>query len=713
MKLTPIFYLIVMLIMGTCFQELAYAAPYAYIPNTGVYYTGEGGTNISVIDTATDTVTATINVGSMPTGVAVNSAGTKVYVTNQISRTVSVIDAATNTVTATINVGNDPYGVAVNQAGTKVYVTDYQTNSVYVLDTATNTVIATIKVGNGPSGVTVNPAGTKAYVTNRDSNTVSVIDTETNTVTATINVGLQPEKIAVNPAGTYVYVASVIYNSASGIVSVIDTETNTVTATINVGNYPSGVAVNPTGTKAYVTNLGSNTVSVIDTETNTVIATINVGSMPSGVAVNPAGTKAYVVNSNNNSSSVSVINTASNMVIATIKVGYRPIAVGQFIMMPLITPLNVVADPVAFTVGTPTNVTFNVTSEGAAVNGVTVILSGNATGAGMTNATGIAVISVNATKAGSIISTASSMGYTNGTTTLMATVPGVTLTTTPGPASSPASSMMVSPSPSPSPSPVLMDMQKSGYTVAAVVVGTVISFFGVLLSKFLNILLAGVKSITQRWSSVKEVKIFGIMANAFKKPVLFNVSLIEMIVSIFSVALLGLIFLYVYKKLSFIWINIALFIVIAGVTWLLHELAHYYFAMHYGSKTELRFWGIGTLALIVTSLLFGVVFGQPARTMINETDKLEKRKNGIISLAGPAISLIISIIFLLVIIYGGNRNYIGMIGFPISMVACVYSLLPFEPMEGKAVFTWNSWIWGIVFIPSLLLYLGMIILILP
>ncbi len=45
------------------------AAPYAYITNL---YHGD----ISVIDTATDTVTATINVGFMPFGVAVSQDGT-------------------------------------------------------------------------------------------------------------------------------------------------------------------------------------------------------------------------------------------------------------------------------------------------------------------------------------------------------------------------------------------------------------------------------------------------------------------------------------------------------------------------------------------------------------------------------------------------------------------------------------------------------------
>jgi len=60
--------------------------------------------NVSVIDTATNQVTASVDVGlnTAPNGVAVTPDGTKVYVTNDINDTVSVIDSATNHVTNTI-----------------------------------------------------------------------------------------------------------------------------------------------------------------------------------------------------------------------------------------------------------------------------------------------------------------------------------------------------------------------------------------------------------------------------------------------------------------------------------------------------------------------------------------------------------------------------------------------------------------------------------
>ena len=65
-----------------------------------------GANTVSVINTATNTVTATITVGTYPYGVSVSPDGSKVYVANNGDGTVSVINTATNTVTATITVGD-------------------------------------------------------------------------------------------------------------------------------------------------------------------------------------------------------------------------------------------------------------------------------------------------------------------------------------------------------------------------------------------------------------------------------------------------------------------------------------------------------------------------------------------------------------------------------------------------------------------------------
>src|SRR5262249_34578006 len=92
------------------------------------------------------------------------------YVANFNSNSVSVIDTASNTVTATLGVGVSPSGVAITPDGTRAYVTNTFSNSVSVVDTASNTLLATVAVGNQPRGVAITPDGTRAYVTNLVSN---------------------------------------------------------------------------------------------------------------------------------------------------------------------------------------------------------------------------------------------------------------------------------------------------------------------------------------------------------------------------------------------------------------------------------------------------------------------------------------------------------------------------------------------------------------
>ena len=188
--------------------------------------------SVSVIDTATNAVIANVPVGLNPFGVVVHPDGSRVYVANAGANSMSVIDAATNTVSATIaSVGNGPNGVAVHPNGTRVYVTSGGSNTISVVDTATNSVSSTIPVGPplcGPVGVAVNPAGTRVFVALSGASSVAVVDTASNLLVATVPVGFSPWGISVDPSGKSVYVANFSDNS----VSVIDAATNAVVTTI-------------------------------------------------------------------------------------------------------------------------------------------------------------------------------------------------------------------------------------------------------------------------------------------------------------------------------------------------------------------------------------------------------------------------------------------------------------------------------------------------
>jgi len=146
-------------------------------------------------------------------------AQTFAYVTNVFSNTVSVIDTASNTVVATVAVGSGPIGVAITPDGARAYVANLFDNTVSVIDTAKKTVVATVALGTGPFAVAITPDGTRAYVT---GGPVSVIDTASNTVVATVG---DPNAygVAITPDGTRAYVTDFV----SASVTVIETANNT------------------------------------------------------------------------------------------------------------------------------------------------------------------------------------------------------------------------------------------------------------------------------------------------------------------------------------------------------------------------------------------------------------------------------------------------------------------------------------------------------
>ena len=296
------------------------AATVTVNPVTGNIYVTNNFNTVSVINGATNAVTATINVGTQIDAMAVNPVTGNIYVV--ANGTVSVIDGTTNAVAATIPVEDGPFAFAVNAVTGKVYVANGANGVVSVIDGANNLVTATVHVGSGPEGIAVNSVTGRVYVANNGSGTVSVIDSASDTVTATVTVGTNPQAVAVNPVTGRVYVA----NNGSGTVSVIGGSNNTVAATVPVGSAPVGVAVNSVTGQVYVANTLDNTVSVIDSATSTAIATITVGTNPEAVAVNSVTGQVYVANTLDNT--VSVIDGATNTVTATITVGSTPQAIG-------------------------------------------------------------------------------------------------------------------------------------------------------------------------------------------------------------------------------------------------------------------------------------------------------------------------------------------------------------------------------------------------
>lgn len=253
---------------------------------------------ISVFDTTLDAVTATIPIPEGPPQFLTFAPdGLHAYVTiTNTARTqnaVDFLDTQTNRVVRTVQVGKGPFAPAASPDGKRLYVPLHDENHLDVIDTGTGAILAQIAVPANPHWVAVSRDGTIGYTANHDSNVVTALDLRNNTVITTIPVGKAPHSITFSPDGSRVSVVDFVGDD----VTVIDTATNTVVGSVpNVGNNPQDISYAPDGKHFYTANVDDATISVVDAATNAVTARIPTGKSPTSIAVLPNGRQAFVTN---------------------------------------------------------------------------------------------------------------------------------------------------------------------------------------------------------------------------------------------------------------------------------------------------------------------------------------------------------------------------------------------------------------------------------
>ena len=132
----------------------------AYVPKSGA-------DSVLVIDTATSAVKS-IAVGHYPWDVAVSQDGRRAYIANCLDNSVSIVDSASDTVTGTVTVGTYPCRIAVSADGSRALVANNRDDSVSVIDTAAALVSTTIPLGRNPFDVTLSRDGARACIHHRD-----------------------------------------------------------------------------------------------------------------------------------------------------------------------------------------------------------------------------------------------------------------------------------------------------------------------------------------------------------------------------------------------------------------------------------------------------------------------------------------------------------------------------------------------------------------
>ena len=151
------------------------ALPYALaLIGPKLYVSEWNGGGVTVIDTGQGTLLRRVPTGGHASGLASSPDGARLYVANATSDTVSVIDTSTDTVTATVDLspypgapmGSMPNAVAVSPDGKTLYVANGGNNDVAVVDTGSLAIRGLIPTAWFPSALLLSRDGRLLYVGN-------------------------------------------------------------------------------------------------------------------------------------------------------------------------------------------------------------------------------------------------------------------------------------------------------------------------------------------------------------------------------------------------------------------------------------------------------------------------------------------------------------------------------------------------------------------
>ena len=303
-------------------------------------YPGESAGSVSVIDTSSNAVVATIPVEREPSSIAVDSTGQRAYVANSGSGSVSVLDLDLRRQIATYAAGAHPASVAVAPDGRTVLVTGRASGSIDLytpgIPPLTNKNTSDPKVGygaplahraafhdcSGASASVILPDSSKAFIACTKSNQVLALSLAaasdswparqdagllTDHALALLDVGQKPSSLALKPDGGEVFVS----NSGSDSISEISTTNNEVGSTYAIGNRPAQGVVSPDNSALWVANAGADSISLYSIDDGKFLSSIHTGDSPAALAFSTDGHLLLVADSR--SGDVALVRISSNL----------------------------------------------------------------------------------------------------------------------------------------------------------------------------------------------------------------------------------------------------------------------------------------------------------------------------------------------------------------------------------------------------------------
>lgn len=135
--------------------------------------------------------------------------------------------------------------------------------------------------------------------------------------------------------------------------------------------------------------------------------------------------------------------------------------------------------------------------------------------------------------------------------------------------------------------------------------------------------------------------------------------------------------------------------VTVGTGFLLHELGHKLVAQRYGCFAEFRSFDQMLIIAIIMSFL-GFVFAAPGAVMIQ--GPVGKKRNGLISAAGPIVNLALALFFAFIFLMfpTGFLKVLAFYGFFINSWLALFNMIPVWNFDGAKVLRWDKKVYGVI-----------------
>ncbi len=169
--------------------------------------------------------------------------------------------------------------------------------------------------------------------------------------------------------------------------------------------------------------------------------------------------------------------------------------------------------------------------------------------------------------------------------------------------------------------------------------------------------------------------------------------------------------------------NFFLFLFAVAPGFVLHELGHKFAALRLGHYARFRSWIGGLFFMFILALFTGFIFAAPGAVYIMMR-RHDRKENGIISVAGPTVNILLSLLgflgLILIGVFGGVEESVSHPGtgiFPsigevlvltvyINAFLAAFNMVPMYPLDGIKIMAWRRDVWVLMIFISLgLLYL--------